>query len=219
MVPQSRSRLLQRPGLLFCFYKIVSSRKDPAGFQPCLTKSHKSILNAFVPFCVLKLSFLHCTRLKNYGKQWPARKNGQRYTSKAQMSQTQTCREIIFPGKIQYSVCQRLTLGIFLLFICSKWSYDPDLYHNGLQTQNCINKLVLLLTEPSFSEGPRDAWQCDCCAGQISTSHPIGLGMCVPKLPPTRNQDVNLWGCSKNTIFHISALLCWAATPLCNMVI
>lgn len=72
---------------------------------------------------------------------------------------------------------------------------------------------------PSFSPEPRDVWQRDCSTGQISISPPTGLGMCVLKLPPTRNQDVNSWSCSKNTISHISALLFWAAVLPCHMVI
>lgn len=55
-----------------------------------------------------------------------------------------------------------------------------------------------------------------CRAGQICIRNPKELGTSGLKLPPTTDQDVSLWHCSKNTISRISAHLCWAAAQTHN---
>lgn len=77
-------------------------------------------------------------------------------------------------------------------------------------------------TQPSapvflFSPEPYDVCGHDCCAGQIAVSQPCPCTSGL-RFPPTTNQDVSLWGCSKNTISHMSARPRWAAAPPCNMV-
>lgn len=193
---QSRSLLLlQRPvRLLFCFYKIAFSQRDPAGFQRGQEDSTCSMIHkssprrpscSFAPLCPQ-------ANLAKYGRETTMnhdqlQKKRQRYTSKMETSITQTCREVILPGKVQNSAsCHFFPRPLQVISWPSfaiQWVTNTELHKQAGWIQT------------SFSPEPCDLWQHDCCAGQIPISSPTGLGMCVlntPSYQEPRRQLVGL---------------------------
>lgn len=121
--------------------------------------------------------------------------------------------KVILPDKLHCSVPTTTRSSRLPHFIRSKSYYDLLLSHNGSKTLNCVNKQVEF-SPPSHRSHVMRGSVTDPYRHAKRTGH-----VRAPAPSHQKQRRFYWWGCSKKTISHIGAFLCWAAALPCNMVI